>query len=131
MIVYLSIFLFAYFFILFFFFFLYKHFYSPIEFKTTVSPNGHLSWEWIRFTGHEKWFLALFGSIYILPYLFSKNGKFSDLYIAFISFVILYMLYKKDNTYGSLWCWVFNLAMIKYVIDILIIMPFYEYNGLC
>jgi hypothetical protein len=29
--------------------YLYKSIYSPIVFKTVVSPNGHLSWEWLRF----------------------------------------------------------------------------------
>jgi hypothetical protein len=51
--------------------------------------------------------------------------------LAIFSFFIMYMLLKKDNTYGSLWCWVFNLMMIFYVIQILVILPFCEYHGLC
>jgi len=30
-----------------------------------------------------------------------------------------------------MWCWLINLLLLKIVIDILIVQPFYEYNGLC
>ena len=113
-------------------FFLYKKLYNPIQFKTTVSPNGHLSWEWLNMKGYEKLFLVVFLSFYILPFLLS-DSKYIHLYITpvLITFILMYLLFKKDNTYGSLWCWIFNLIFIVYIIRILIVLPFYEYNGLC
>ena len=124
--------LFAYYFIFIATFFLYKNQYNPIQFKTTVSPNGHLSWEFLRMTGYEKIFLVVGFSFYSLPVLLSKlkYTKFNLLLIIF-TFILTYMLFKKDNTYGSLWCWMFNLIFILYIVNILIISPFYEYNGLC
>jgi hypothetical protein len=111
---------------------LYKNQYNPIQFNTTVSPNGHLSWEFLRMTGYEKIFLVVGFSFYSLPVLLSKlkYTKFNLLLIIF-TFILTYMLFKKDNTYGSLWCWMFNLIFILYIVNILIISPFYEYNGLC
>jgi len=120
----------AYYFIFIATFFLYKTYYNPIQFKTTVSPNGHLSWEFFRMTGYEKIFLFVGFSFYILP-LFLSNLKYTSLYLLLITFILTYMLFKKDNTYGSLWCWVFNLIFILYIVNILIISPFYEYNRLC
>ena len=35
----------------------------------------------------------------------------------------------KYNTFGTMWCWSFNLFLLYFIVDILIIQPF-EY-GLC
>jgi len=126
--------LFVYFFIFFITLLLYKQFYNPFQFKTVVAPSGHLSWEWLRFTGYEKIFLLIGLSFYVIPWVLNKNittTLYLSVCLAIFSFFIMYMLLKKDNTYGSLWCWVFNLMMIFYVIQILVILPFCEYHGLC
>lgn len=46
-------------------------------------------------------------------------------------FIISYIYFVKDNTYGSIWCWLINLLLLITLINILIIQPFYEYNSLC
>jgi hypothetical protein len=59
--------------------------------------------------------------------------KTNKLYV-FISgllFLISYIYFIKDNTYGSIWCWLINLLLLFTLIDILIIKPVYEYNSLC
>lgn len=107
---------------------------NPIQFKTTVAPNGHLSWEWFSLKGFEKIFLLIGFTFYIIPWLLNKNISttlYLSVCLAIFSFFIMYMILKKDNTYGSLWCWGFNLMMIFYVVKILLILPFCEYHGLC
>jgi hypothetical protein len=39
--------------------------------------------------------------------------------------------YWKYNTFGTMWCWGINLFLLYFVIDILLIQPYYEYNSLC
>ena len=109
----------------------YKSMYSPFVFKTTISKNGHLSWEWLRFPGIEKIILLTGLFFYLLPLLLMKQVNQSNVILGSIFFIAAYLFLKKDNTYGSMWCWLVNLLLIKIVIDILIIQPFYEYNGLC
>jgi hypothetical protein len=123
--------LFIYFFIFFVSLITYKHLYNPFDFRTVVAPSGHLSWEWLRFTGYEKIFFLVGLSFYLIPWILSKNVQYLNIYLLIITFIVTYMLLKKDNTYGSMWCWVFNLMMIFYVIQILIVLPFCEYHGLC
>jgi hypothetical protein len=110
--------------------YVYKSMYSPFVFKTTVSKNGHLSWEWLRFPGVEQLFLLIGLLFYLVPLLLIKSNP-SNLYIGTLFFIVSYLFLKKDNTYGSMWCWLVNLLLLKYMIDILIVQPFYEYNGLC
>lgn len=109
----------------------YKSLYNPFVFKTVISKNGHLSWEWLRFPGIEKIILLVGLFFYLLPLLLMKQVNQSNVFIGAIFFIGAYLFLKKDNTYGSMWCWLINLLLLKIVIDILIIQPFYEYNGLC
>ena len=110
---------------------IYKRLYSPFVLKTTVSKNGHLSWDWLRFPGNEKIIVLVAVFFYLLPLLLMKNPNLSNVFIGVIFFIASYLFLKDDNTYGSMWCWLINLLLLKIVIEILIIQPFYEYNGLC
>lgn len=111
--------------------YLYKTIHSPFVFKTIVSKNGHLSWEWLRFDGIEKIILLIILLFYFIPALLIKNMTLSNVYIGGLFFLLSYLFLKNDNTYGSMWCWLINLFLLRIIIDILIIQPFYEYNGLC
>jgi hypothetical protein len=42
------------------FVFIYKMNYSPFIFKTTISKNGHFSWNWLNFVGIEKIILFIY-----------------------------------------------------------------------
>ena len=84
--------LFAYFFIFVVTFYVYKTIYSPIHFITTVSPRGHLSWEWLRFTGYEKLFILVGFSFYMLPLLLSTVNQ-KSIYLTFLSFLLTYLLF--------------------------------------
>lgn len=94
---------------------------STIEFKTTVK-NDHLYWNWL--TGEKIeyiiYFLFLIPSFFVFPYIF------------IISIIYLsYLYFYRYNNWGSMWCWSINLTFLYYLFWILIIAPYYEYNGLC
>jgi hypothetical protein len=111
--------------------YLYKYLYNPFVFKTLVSKNGHLSWEWLRFDGKERPLLWIGLSLYVIPRLLAKSTPYNVLFIGGITFMIGYILLQKENTYGSMWCWLINVMFLFTLIDILLIQPFREYNGLC
>ena len=107
----------------------YRGNYNPIIFHTSIGTNGHLSWEWMNFKGYENIFLFIVLLFYLIPALL-VNNFFITLFL-FISLIISLFFYYKNNTFGTMWCWSFNLFLLYFIIDILIINPFYEYNGLC
>jgi hypothetical protein len=103
---------------------------EPIRFHTFVAKNGHLSWEWLNFKGYEQVFLLVcILGFYGVPMLAIKNRALSlfALSLLFIS----WFNYLKHNTFGSMWCWSFNLFFMYCIVDALLIKPYYEYNGLC
>jgi len=108
---------------------------SPFDFRTTVS-NGHLSWKWIDLRSMPRWvqkgFIFLVMGLYFLPWILLPNPtKWVILPIALFLFFVAYLIDKKDNTYGSLWCWFTNGFFLLALINILLVQPFREYNGLC
>jgi hypothetical protein len=111
------------------FYFVYRGIYNPIIFHTSIGTNGHLSWEWINFKGYENIFLFIGLMFYIIPALLMKNF-FIALFLIISSIISLFFYFKYD-TFGTMWCWSFNLFLLYFIINILIIKPFYEYNGLC
>jgi len=110
-------------------FFVYKGLYNPIVFKSYPSKNGHLSWEWGIFKGYENINVFIFFLFYVAALYLIPNKGLSTL--VFISLVISLFYYFKDNTYGSMWCWITNVFLLYFIVDILIKKPFIEYNGLC
>lgn len=111
--------------------YLYKSTYNPFVFKTTVSPNGHLSWEWGRCDGKERPILWISMLLYLIPWLLAKRTPYTVLFIGGITFMLGYILLQKENTYGSMWCWLINVIFLFTLIDILLVQPFREYNGIC
>ncbi len=127
--------------VLFLFFLLCIYFYSriyPFDFRTTVS-NGHLSWKWIHLQaipGMPIWVqnmpILVMLVFYFLPWILLPNPtKWVVIPIAVFLFFVAYLIDKKDHTYGSLWCWFINGFFLLALINILLVQPFREYNGLC
>ena len=116
-------------FAIFLFYFVYKYLYSPIVFHTHVGKNGHLVWEWLTQKGWENIFLIIGLLFYIIPALLINNTYFAISLIA--SLFVSILMYRKYRTVGSMWCWMANLFLLFFIVDILFIQPFYEYNGLC
>lgn len=110
-------------------YFEYKRLYNPIQFHTSVGKNGHLSWEWMNFTGYENIFYVFYLSLYVLA-LLAINNNILSLFII-ISLIISMIANFKYNTFSTIWCWTTNFVLLYFIIDILIIQPYYEYNGLC
>jgi hypothetical protein len=82
-----------------------------INFTTTVGPNKHLAWNWLDFSFP----ICLIWTLFIaIPFLLEKN------YIVFVgvivSFFVSYYLYAKDKTFGSMWCWVANIAWVLVIL---------------
>ena len=107
-------------------------------FPHAVVKNGHLSWIFSIFLtdGHStsiRWLIRLLNFMWtsILFYSVYLTGEYVFFTLALIS--ILYLLYKyyNDNTWPSLWCWTVNIYMLWLVFRILIVLPFYEYSGVC
>lgn len=107
---------------------IYKKIYNPIHFHTSVGTTGHLSWDFLNHRGYEY----LFDIVYLLFYLstvFIINNPL--LYIFLIPSFLISIFYFEYNTFGSMWCWISNLFLLYLLVKILIIQPYYEYNGLC
>jgi hypothetical protein len=110
-------------------YYVYRGIYNPIIFHTSIGTNGHLSWEWMNYKGYENMFSFIYLLFFVTSLLFIKNTLLS--LFVLISLIISLFFYYKYNTFATMWCWSFNLFLLYFIIDILIIKPFYEYNGLC
>ena len=109
-------------------FLMYKKIYSPINFHTSVEKNGHLSWDFLRHKGYE-YIVDIAYLFFYLSTVFILNNPL--LYIFLIPSFLISIFYFKYNTFGSMWCWISNLFLLYFIINILLIQPYYEYNGLC
>ena len=109
-------------------YFVYKELFSPIHFNTSVGKNGHLSWEWMNFKGYENIFYFIYLLFYVLA-LLSINNLIGSFIIFFL--ILSLFIYLKNKTFSSMWCWLSNFILLYFIIVILIINPFYEYNMLC
>jgi len=110
-------------------YYVYRGIYNPIIFHTSIGTNGHLSWEWMNYKGYENIFSFIYLLFFVTSLLFIKNTLLC--LFVLISLIISLFLYYKYDTFSSMWCWYVNLFLLYFIIDILIIKPFYEYNGLC
>ena len=113
----------------FLFYSVYKYLYNPIVFHTHVGQNGHLVWEWMDQKGWEHLFLIGIISLYLIPAWLSNN-LILFMYLL-ITLLVTGIMYYKYKTASSMWCWLANIFLLYFIIDILLIQPFYEYNGLC
>ena len=115
--------------VFFVFYNLYKYLYNPIVFHTHVGENGHLVWEWMDHYGWEQLFLVVIVSLYLIPAWLSNNMVLF-MYLT-VTLLITGIMYYKYKTTSTMWCWIANIFLLYFIIDILLIQPFYEYNGLC
>jgi len=80
---------------------------SKQPYKTSVGKNGHLRWDWLS-TDPFKISIYMLGLF--IPLLFWKH-KFVFV-IAFVTLLASVILYRKDKTWGSLWCWSANIISL-------------------
>lgn len=103
--------------------------YNPNIYYTSIGKNGHLSWEWMNYKGYENILFIIYLLFYSISSLFINNFLFTIFLI--VSLLLSLINYFKFNTFGSMWCWYSNLFLLYFIINILIIKPYYEYNKLC
>jgi hypothetical protein len=84
------------------------------DYSMTRAPNGHLAWNWLE----KDWKTALSLTVYFIfllaPLLMTK--KFVLLGLALGTLAISLFTYWKDNTWGSMWCWIVNIIAIGSVV---------------
>ena len=107
---------------------IYKKIYHPINFHTSVESNGHLAWDFLSHKGYEYIFDIVYLLFYIIP-IFIINHIL--IYAFLIPSFLISIFYFKYNTFGSMWCWISNLFLLYFIVNILLIQPYYEYKGLC
>ena len=94
--------------------------------NSTVSDLGHLQWNMLLdYKNNEDSLITILWFIFFLFPLFYQGNIFGFLF-GFITLLIVVYNYIKDNTIGSMWCWVVNSIMIYYVIYLLFYLPFFN-----
>jgi hypothetical protein len=94
---------------------------------TTISKKKHLQWNWQNKN-------TLYSASTVLYYLFFLSIPFylNKNYITVIfggfTFLTSLYLYKKDGSFGSIWCYFANLLTFYYAFIILIYLPFIKSN---
>jgi hypothetical protein len=101
----------------------------PIEYRTSIGENGHLSWEWMNLKGYEIMFVILYLLFYVVT-LFYVNHSILSMFILLTLLVSLFF-YVKSNTFSTMWCWITNVGLLLFIVDILLVQPYREYNSLC
>jgi len=86
---------------------------NTINFSSVPHKNGHLSWNWLN------WNIL----IILIWYIFLSSRWIIDkIYLSFIFITLLLIitivLYKKSNTWGSLWCWFCNIFSFYYILKV-------------
>lgn len=83
---------------------------DTIEFSSTPSKNGHLSWNWLK--------LNIYAIIILYAFL-AVRWIIDEMYptLLFITSILIVsiILYKETHTWGSMWCWIAN-ALSFYLI---------------
>ena len=104
---------------------------NPPTYYTSIAKKGHLVWEWalLKNNPFNDLIIVLMFLCYIIPLLLIEN-VFARNVILCSMFLSLFV-YARDGTFGSMWCWFANILMLYFVINILLIQPFIEYNSLC
>jgi hypothetical protein len=88
-----------------------------VVWRTTVAPNGHLRWEWLR----PPLVMILAWLFFLIAPLYLRDSKRKvAFWFVLISALLVLWKYYDTGTWGSLWCWISNLAWIYIITDILI-----------
>ena len=89
--------------------------------KSQISNKGHLVWLFF-----DTNMLLFFGWLFFFLFSFFYTRSVNTLIFGIVLFFISYYNYYKDNTIGSMWCWVVNSSMFFYAFYLLFYLPFCE-----
>ena len=88
---------------------------------TTMSPSGHLVWDWSNITG--IWYkLIILSYLFFLIFPLIYNRYYFALVFLFL-FVLL-KIYYNDGSASSLWCFYVNSLMLYFLLGVLFILPY-------
>ena len=80
------------------------------DYSMTRAPNGHLAWNWLP--THPARLVVYFSFLFVPALLV---GQYAYALLAAVTLVVSVFTYWKDNTWGSMWCWIVNLGVPLYV----------------
>jgi len=104
--------------------------YTPSVMHTKIGHNGHLDWDFIvTKTNIDRLFLLIYCCICFPIFYYLKLKTF--VFFTIISLALSMFFYYNNNTFGTMWCWMANLFLFYFLIQILFVKPFMEYNRLC
>ena len=79
---------------------------AKYEFKMKRALNGHLSWKWL--TKEMRTYVSLFFYFIFLFTPFFLQKEYTLLGLSLLTLVISVYSFWKENTWGSMWCWIVN-----------------------
>lgn len=92
---------------------------NTIDFSSVPSKNGHLAWNWFDLNIYM---------IIIWHAFLSARWIIDNMYFTFIIITIFLIvsviLYKETKTWGSMWCWISNVASFHLILRVF-------YNDFC
>ena len=83
--------------------------FKNITFKMTVGKNGHLLWHWLDLP--ILWIIIGL-MFYVIPTYLTKSKTYLPLYFMLITIIISFYYYYKYKTWGTMWCYISNIAWI-------------------
>ena len=93
---------------------------------SVIGESGHLRWKFFNVKP-----IIFFVWLFFFLFSFVYEKKWFGFMFALITLFISFLIYGKDNTMWSMWCWSVNSMMIYYAIYLLIYLPFLEKNDIC
>ncbi len=76
---------------------------DTIDFSSERASNGHLRWNWLKY---PVWALAMWVTFVLFDNLY--RGQWLDAAFKFALVAVIYVIYVRTGTWGSLWCFVAN-----------------------
>ena len=85
---------------------------KPLEqvYKMTRGENGHLVWHWLQKDSRTLLSLLVYFVFLLGPLLLRKEWLLLGLATSTLG-ISLYSFYK-ENTWGSMWCWIVNYIVV-------------------
>jgi hypothetical protein len=102
------------------------YYFNKNDIHSTISKSGHLKWLFFN----SNIFILLIWLFFFTFSLFYEK-KWVGVIFAFSLLLFALINYVKDQTVGSMWCWIVNSSMIYYATYLLIYLPFKEKNKMC
>jgi hypothetical protein len=72
--------------------------------------NGHLIWNWLQKDKYTLLYLIIYFIFLFTPLIISKNWSF--IIYGLLTLILSMYSYWKENTWGSMWCWLVNFSVI-------------------